>query len=516
MPRLKLSGAALACLALQAAAPQANAQQCEALLQLALPDVRIDAATAIAVGGWQADAARASTSPDALPGGVAVNTPFCRIEGTLEKEIGFELWLPNAGRWNGKLLGAGVGGDAGAFNLRDLPRGVARGYAAATTDTGHKVGDRLWMLGDPVRLANYTHRANHLLALAAKAIVASYYRKPARHAYFIGCSGGGRQALKEMQMYPDDYDGIVAGAPGPRTDLMTARRMWEIVQHRNAPGLMSDADWQLVAEHGARRCDRQDGVADGVAENPQACRLDAASLLCKPGQASACLNQTQLDLVQRIYAPLRDEQGRQLDDGLLPGVRIKPLPESRLAPATFGQAVHRDPDWNSAGFSLARDLPGIAGVMPELAADRADLAAFRARGGKAIVYQGWLDPAVPAQMVSAYGARVQQAMGGADAAGQFFRLFMAPGVFHCGGGPGPDQFGGAGADAPVPDAAHDMLSALEAWVEQGRAPEVIIASKVEQGKVVRTRPLCPYPQAAHYRGSGSTDNAASFYCAAQR
>ncbi|MEO6377627.1 MAG: tannase/feruloyl esterase family alpha/beta hydrolase, partial [Caulobacteraceae bacterium] len=221
-----------------AAAP-GGAGVCDSLKSLNLPSVRVDAVTLV-----QPQAAWSSTE-GARP--VAIKAPFCRVQGTIETEIGFELWLPEAGAWNGKFLGAGVGGDAGTFNFQDLPRGVARGYASATTDTGHKAADRTWMLGDPMRLTNYTVRGNHRLAEVSKAIVAGFYGKPARLSYFVGCSGGGRQGLKEMQRFPDDYDGIIAGAPGPDTAEMTARRMWEIIQRESHPGLMSPKDWQLVA-----------------------------------------------------------------------------------------------------------------------------------------------------------------------------------------------------------------------------------------------------------------------------
>ncbi len=504
---LLLAGAAAAWILTPApsAPPRAaTVGDCSSLAGRRLGPARITSAETIGPqGAW-------SAAPNERP--ITVAVPFCRVQGVMEKEMAFELWLPQAAVWNGKFLGAGVGGDAGAFNLRDLPRGVARGYASATTDTGHKSSDSTWMMGDPDRLANYTHRANHLLAQAGKAITAAYYAKAPRLSYFIGCSGGGRQGLKEMQAYPADYDGIIAGAPGPKTPEMTVRRMWEILRRDARPGLMAPADWALIAEEGAKTCDREDGVADGVAEDPQTCRFDPAVLQCGKERTGRCLSAEQVEFAGGFYSPMKDEAGRAIDGGLLPGVLVD-SGRSRLAPATFGQAVRRDTNWNGAGFSVAGDLKAIKRVMPDLAADKTDLSAFERRGGKAILYHGWMDPAVAARMMLAYSDDVAKTMGGKATADRFMRLYMVPGMGHCAGGPGADQFGGAGSDAPTVDASHDMLTALEDWVEKGRAPQTIVASKITGGRVVRTHPLCPYPARARYSGKGSPDDAASYTCA---
>jgi len=454
-------------------------------------------------------------SPDPSAPAAPVKAPFCRVQGVIEKEIGFELWLPEPKAWNGKFLGTGVGGDAGAFNFRDLPRGVARGYASGTTDSGHKQADRTWMLGDPMRLTNYELRAHHLLAETSKAIVVAFYGGPVRHAYFIGCSGGGRQGLKEMQRFPTDYDGVISGAGGPKTPEMTVRRMWELIQRDGHPGLMSAADWKLIADAGVRDCDQLDGVVDGVAEDPRRCRFDMASLRCKPGAKADCLTDEQIDFARRFYAPLQDDSGRAIDQGLLPGVLVD-SGRSRLAPATFGQAIRHQADWQGQGFDVSRDLAAVDKAMPELRADDADLSAFKAHGGRAILYEGWMDPAVSANMIVDYAKAVQARMGGEAAADSFLRLFMVPGMLHCSGGAGPDQFGGSGGDAPVQDSGHDLLSALEDWVEHGRPPERIVASKVVDGQVVRTRPLCVFPAEARYKGAGSTDDAANFVCERRR
>lgn len=498
--------AVLAALPVRAAAAASSpAADCATLSTLALPDLHIAAAEVVP--------AQPRWSPEAGAPAFLVKAPFCRVRGTIETEIGFELWLPERAAWNGKFLGAGVGGDAGVFNFRDLPRGVARGYASGTTDSGHKAADRVWMLGDPMRLTNYELRAHHLLAEKSKALILAYYGAPVRLSYFIGCSGGGRQGLKEMQRFPADYDGVISGAGGPKTPEMTVRRMWELLLRDARPGLMSPADWKLVADAGVRNCDGLDGVIDGVAEDPRRCRFDVASLRCPPTTGTGCLRDDQIAFVRQFYGPLKDAAGRTLDNGLLPGVLVD-SGRSRLAPATFGQAIRHVADWDGRDFDAAKDLAAIDRVMPELRADDADLRAFKARGGKAILYQGWMDPAVSATMVVDYRDAVEQRMGGRARTDDFLRLFMAPGMLHCQGGQGPDQFGGSGGDAPIPDAGHDLLNALEDWVERGRAPERIVASKVVDDRVVRTRTLCVYPKAARYLGKGSTDEASSYVCRA--
>lgn len=463
------------------------------------------------------DAASAFTPP--FPGSATVTTPFCRVEGVIEKEIGFELWLPPAAAWNGRLLTGGVGGQAGSFNYRELARGVARGYASASTDTGHKASDRHWLLGDRMRAANYAGRANHVLAVKARALLAAFYRRAVDKAFFVGCSGGGRQALTEVQRYPEDYDGVIAGAPGVNTPQMSARRMWEMGRHSAYGATMTDAVWARVSQAAIDACDGDDGVHDGVIDDPRRCRFDPAKLGCGEGPGAGCLTPEQVAAVREIFAPLHDEQERRIDDGLLPGIHVQRaiLPEPftpgppYLAIALFGDGVHRDPNWDPRAFRIDRDLAAIDRVM-DLHADDSRIAPFTRRGGKLILYHGWSDALVaPVPTIDWFETATRSP--GVDPAS--LRLFMAPGVDHCVGGTGPDLFGGAGGDAPVVDADHDMLSALERWVDEGRAPERIIATRLLSRGGRRTRPLCAYPQVARWIGRGSTDEAGNFICTAE-
>ncbi|MEG3179605.1 tannase/feruloyl esterase family alpha/beta hydrolase [Sphingomonas sp. LT1P40] len=506
--RLLMPVAAL--LLASAAPPPADAPDaiCAGVTGLDIPDVTIDAATPTAKGSaWAVGMPTGRGQP------AATTRPFCRVQGKIEGSIAFELWLPAKAEWNGKFLGTGVGGAAGTFNFQDLPRGVSRGYAAATTDTGHKISDPAWML-DPKARDNYTHRANHLLAVKSKAIAAAVYGKAPARSYFIGCSGGGRQGLKELQLYPSDYDGIVTGANGPKTPEMTVRRMWEILQRDAHPNLMSPADWKLIADKGTEACDAADGVKDGLVEDPRACTFKIASLQCKPGQTGGCLSAEQVKFADSFYAPLRDKSGRAIDAGLLAGVLVD-SGRSQLAIGTFGQAIRGLKDWDGKDFDAAKDLAAIDRVMPNLRADNPDVSAFKKRGGKLIQYTGWLDGAVAARMVVEYHEALTKRMGGPAATAKFARMYMLPGVHHCAGGPGPDQIGGSGRDAPTPDAQHDLLTALENWVEKGQSPQAMIASKVENGAVTRTRLICPYPQQSKYKG-GDPNKATSFTCTTPR
>ncbi|HEY5724260.1 MAG TPA: tannase/feruloyl esterase family alpha/beta hydrolase [Allosphingosinicella sp.] len=508
MKAIYVLAAAFLAVLLGAAAP-ASAAPCDSVARLRLKDVRI--VTAVEVGPGR------EFTP-LYPSAAPMRLPFCRVEGVIEREIGFELWLPPADAWNGRLLVGGVGGQAGSFNYRELERGVRRGYASASTDTGHKASDTHWLLNRPDRAANYAHRANHLLAVKTKAILKAVYGAEPRNAFFVGCSGGGRQALTEVQRYPRDFDGVIAGAPGVNTPAMSARRMWEMQQHSRLGSLMDSSRWKLVADAAVRACDPIDGVRDGIIGDPTRCRFDPASLACRGSVAGpGCLTVPQIEAVRLIHAPLRDENGRRIDDGLLPGVLVSPtpLPEpftpgpTFLAVALFGDGVHGDPNWDPRGFRIARDLPAIDRVM-NLHADDPRIDSFLRNGGKLILYHGWADPLVAPQSTIAYYRSVLKS--GGPRAPRSVRLFMAPGVDHCRGGAGPDLFGGAGGDSPLPDPDHDLLSALERWVDRKQVPDKVIAVRVEAGRIVRTRPLCAWPARAHYVGAGSIDQAENFVC----
>ena len=488
---------------------RAAAASCEDLTNLSLADTKIVSATAVTPDPeWKVPGA-------AGPFSATVKKQFCRVQGVIEKEIDFEVWLPQLAEWNGRYLGAGTGGTAGIPNYGDMSRGLNRGFAVAGTDAGHKITDQHWALEDSQRLVNLGQRSNHLLQEKAKAIITAYYMQAAKYSYFIGCSGGGRMAMKEAQMYPDDYDGIIAGTPAPVPSIMSIRNQWEALQlAKAAPVKLTEADWQLVAEAGTKAC--VPAAIDGVAEDPRKCHLDLSKIECHGAQHEGCLSSEQLDLVKTIYGPLRDEAGKQLDPGMLPGSKLERIGASTSA-GLIGDIVHPDAKWDSGQLRIVDDLPGFQKAFPDWDINDPDLRPFKRHNGKLIGYQGWVDPIVlPLNTINGYES-VIKVMGSEAKTEDFYRLFMVPGMSHCGGGPGANQFGGsAGADPPVVDARHDLLSALVTWVEQGKAPDVIVASRVQEGKVVSTHPLCPYPQEAHFEGAGSATDASDWKCVRER
>ena len=475
---------------------QAGDASCEGLAGIKTDGIEVTSATSIRPApSW-------SPPPD-LGKPAPVHRPFCRVEGRIDGRIGFEAWLPTAQDWNGRLLGAGVGGDAGVFNYADMARGIDAGYATATTDGGHKVAETHWMMRlDAVM--DYTHRAQHRLNQTARKLVAAWYGQGPHHAYFIGCSGGGRQAYKEMQRFPQDYDGVIAGAGAPRMPEMSVRHLWQgLYQQRNPEGQLSTDDWALVAKSAVKACDANDGAVDGVVENPAACRFDPATLP---------LAAAKVRTVQTFYSPLKDASGRALDHGLLPGVTTRPGPPSPLLLPFFGEGGHADEAWRPERFDIAKDLALVNRRMPEMRADDTNLQPFIARGGKAILYQGWLDPSVIASQTLDYHDAVRTRLGTARV-DDFMRLYMVPGMLHCRGGDGVDQFGNAGSTQPIGPATSDLLTSLTDWVEKGTAPKSIIGSRLENGAVTRQHPLCPWPQQAKYLG-GDVNAASSFRCEA--
>ena len=455
------------------------------------------------------------------------NTPaHCEVTGvmtpTADSEIALEVWLPADG-WNGKFLGVGNGGYAGTVSRGALAEAVRGGYASASTDTGHKAKggvDASWALNHPEKVIDFGHRAIHLMTVRAKEIVTAYYGSGPKKSYFSSCSNGGRQALMEAQRYPEDYDGIIAGAPANDwIHLMTAAAKNAVATLKNPASYFPAAKLPALQAAALAACDKNDAVGDGVIENPGACRFDPAVLLCKGAETNACLTAPQVDAVREIYAGLKDEKGRQVYPGYAmsgeaenggwgawitgPGREQSAL--YLFSTNFFKYMVYNDANWDYKTFDVKKDLPAARKVAVHLSATNPDLRKFAARGGKLILYHGWCDAAIPGQAVIDYYNSVVKKMG-AKRTASFVRLFMAPGVQHCGGGAGPNNFGQGGA--PKGDPASNIAAALEAWVENGAAPERIVAARKD-----RTRPLCAFPATAKYKGTGSTDDAANFECA---
>lgn len=490
------------------AAAQAD-QSCRNLSSLSLADGHITLAEVVAAGEFTPpgsadtpEAQRRNQVYSSLPA-------FCRVAITLtpsaDSEINMELWLPGD-NWNGKYLSVGNGAFTGNVRHSALIRPLSRGYATSSTDTGHLGNTASFGLGHPEKVIDFGWRAVHEMTVVSKQLIASYYTQPPQYSYWEGCSAGGRQAMKEAQAFPGDYDGIIAGAPGldwtgrAAASLRVAKRL-----EANESARLLAPDRELLYQAAVSSCDGLDGVLDGLIGRPQQCSVDLEALKCGSGNTTACLTPEQVTTVQMLYSsPANPASGRAIT-GLLPGSELgwTDLGWTQSARATgleqFRYLTYGDTEWSVADFNFETDIVKAEAVDQDtLNALNPDLQPFFARGGKLIQYHGWSDPQISPSNATQYYQRVSDELGGRDAIHDSYRLFMAPGMGHCGRGPGPNSF--------------DMLSSLEAWVERGVAPDSVTAEHQTGGITDRSRPLCPFPEVASYTGTGSTDEAENFVC----
>jgi hypothetical protein len=502
---------------------------CDSLAGLKLQDANVTAATVIAAGAFRPATGSAAPFKD-LP-------EFCRVEGVIQpsadSHIEFEVWMPVTG-WNNRYLGVGNGGFAGSIYYAGLAAGVKYGYAVSSTDTGHKgsATDAAWALGHFDKIVDFGYRAVHETSDKSKAIIRAFYGGNPKHTYFNGCSNGGRQALLEAQRYPADYDGIMAGAPANYWTHLLADGVWDMQALDESPATFISGNQLRAVEAAAlAACDADDGVKDGVIGDPSKCHFDPAVIACKGAASDSCLTEAQVGALKKVYEGARNSKGEQIHPGFFPGGEsgftgwaawITGLQQGRSLQHAFGAGffadmMFQDPAWDYKKFNFDQDVKSTDDKMgPILNATDANLDTFRKRGGKLIIYHGWSDAAISPRNSVNYYTSVLGKMGGKQA-GEFVELYMVPGMQHCGGGPGVTEFGGA--DPAPSDPQHSMSIALERWVESSVAPAEIVATKYKAdgnpaSGVVRTRPLCPYPQVAKYKGSGSTDEAANFVCAA--
>lgn len=480
------------------------------------------------VTALQARAPKGTTITAATMVAAAGRVPsHCLVDGhttSVGNEVNFRLGLPR--EWNGKLYFVGVGGLGGRIGT--LTRGLARGYASASTDTGHTIDDTTWM-SNRAREIDYGHRGTHVTAVAAKALTAAFYGRPIAHAYFDGCSNGGRQALMEVQRYPNDFDGVIAGNPSTGTAMQLGRALVYQKMLAKAGYFLTEAAVELISQATLSACDKTDGLEDGLISEPTRCAFDPETLKCTGGKTTGCLSEGQLSVVRQIYGGAKLPSGEVYAWGFPAGheggstgwrawisgpEEPQPQPDGTLAylggrlPIGFPIA-----EANMSGLALEQDDPSFSWRTLKFPADvarlktmseilsplDADLRPFQKQGGKLLLYHGWADPAISANGTVAYFDRVTATVGGPVQADTFARLYLIPGMHHCSGGPGPNEF--------------DFLTPLEQWVEQGVAPGPIVATHRTAGQVDRTRPLCPHPQVARYIGTGSIDEAANFRCA---
>ena len=482
---------------------------CTTLAGLNLPNTTIAAAEEVAAGAFAPPPTEFNLPvPPGLPSPYGNLPPFCRVAGTIapipESQIRFEVWLPKV--WNGKFVGVGNGGAAGLIFYPDMAEPLARGYAVAATDTGHSGG-----LGDysfaanHERLIDFAHRAVHETTVKSKAVVAAHYGAAPNRSYWNGCSAGGRQGLTAAHRFPEDYDGIAARAPASNLP----RQIYTVLLEQATTGPVEPVTpdkLKLMTEAAITACDAADGVRDRTVTDPMACDYDPGVLACKAGDRPDCLTPRQVTWARQLYRGIRDPTNdEQIVPGLPPTSEVDWRPPPFAADmATIGTSYFRhvllhDPNWDPSRLDLSAHVARARTLDDGFSVTNPDLRAFVGRGGKLLLWHGWSDGALSAvNTINDYNNVIATTHEGQ--ASDQIRLFLAPGVHHCGGGEGAWQV--------------DFLSVLEEWVERGDVPERLTASRpLENGKT-RTRPLCPHPQVATYTGQGSTDEAASFVCTA--
>lgn len=492
-----------------AQAPAAGA--CASLAALRIPDVAIASAAVAPAGAFRPPAANA-TAIENMPA-------FCRVTAqakpTSDSVINLEVWTPAGGAWNGKFLALGNNGFLGAVPYEAMAAGLKRGYAVAGSDAGHTGGDLAFADGHPEKTHDWAWRGNRVASETAKLVIRNLEGRWPSYSYFQGCDSGGHQALMQAQRFPDDYDGIVAGNPANNrtNEIIAYLRVWLDTHDKDGRELLPAPKLKTLYDAAIATCDRNDGLADGVIDDPRACRFDPATLLCKGEETNACLTAPQVAAAKAVYADTVNPRTKErIFAGWPPGSEawgtggggswgsLVNGPEPRRVDF-FRYFVFHSKDWDYRSFDFDKDVDFVRERAGHIDAVDPDLGPFSKSGGKLIVYTGWADPILPGADAIHYYDDVAKKLGGASKLDPFLRLYVVPGMGHCSGGPGVSGF--------------DMLGELEKWVEQKQPPNRVIASRTDNG-VTRTRPLCPHPQVARWNGRGDSNDAASFSCAAPR
>jgi len=508
---------------------------CESLLSFAFPNTTINSATSVPGGPYVA--------PDVWHLAFTNLPPSCQVSATIkptsDSNINVQVWMPTQ-RYNGRYLGTGNGGYAGGFFQSELAAGINNGFATANTDMGTSPADGVSadaLVGHPEKWKDFGWRATHLMTTFAQALILTFYGNQANRSYFAGCSTGGQQALMEAQRFPDDYDGILAGAPAfNRTHLHTVTVAQYRATHIPPTGYIPATKLDVVNQAVLAQCHGQDGGvgSDPFLTDPRNCKFDPAKLVCPGGlDAPNCLTADQVAAMKVYYGgSVNPSNGAVINPGNMPGSETSNPDALGLA---FNENLNEPSfdslfkwvfglTWQWQTFDFNQNVATVDQVLaPDLNATSTDLRPFANHGGKLILYAGWADPLIPSPSTINYFDALAQTMFGSSSpkslmrTQQFARLFMAPGMWHCQAGPGPNAFGGMiQQPAPSFDPQHDLLSALTDWVEHGVAPSSVIATKytndAPQLGVAMQRPLCVYPQIAQYKGSGNPTLATSFKC----
>ena len=461
---------------------------------------------------------------------------FCRVQAiskpSADSNIAFEVWLPDRTVWNRKFLSTGEGGFAGQLNYQRngldaaMDENLRRGYATASTDTGHVSSDQWWAIGHPERVTDYLYRAKHVTTVAAKAIIAAHYGQAPARSYFSSCSNGGRQGLIEAQRYPEDFDGLIIGAPWNFQSHSNAGFIWDAQALAAPSARIPEEMLPVIAKAAVDACDKSDGLADGVITDPSRCHFDPKSLTCSSGVTSGCLTPPQVTALQKIYdGPKNPKTGAAIFPGFARGSEagwtgmVRPTTAASGLLVYFSNIVYQNREWDLNTFNFDTDMAHTDQAVGRMGNSVAtDYAGAIRRGVKIIQYHGWNDQTLQPAYSPQYYEQVVKANGGLEKTQGFYRLYMVPGMNHCSGGIGASNFGGVGQQIPpARDAAHDVMTALEAWVERGTAPAQFIGTKYTDNQpatrsVQFTRPICLYPSVPRYKGTGDPNDASNFAC----
>ncbi|WP_395496001.1 tannase/feruloyl esterase family alpha/beta hydrolase [Acetobacter sp. KSO5] len=492
----------------------AHATSCADLARQALPDTTFTTVQTVEAGQWQApqtQLTRIMSAPGMNVAGKPTrgSTPaFCRVAATLhpssDSAIRIEVWMPLKG-WNGRFLGVGNFGWAGSLMYQGMETGVSEGYAVASTDTGHDSSTPegqggLFTLGHPEKMVDYAYRADHLMTTTAKTLIHSFYGQNASHAYWIGCSLGGLEGLIEAKRFPEDYDGIVVGAPPNPIVNFNAEQLWAgwMSYHNPALGVPREK-FQLLNKAVMNACATPVGKKQGFLDEPDACHFEPKDLLCKGADTSSCLTASEVQSAEQIYqGPVNPRTHQVLFPGPAKGSEDGFSADGKAFPVAldlFKYAAFQNPNWDWTTLNWDTDIAKATQAVGPLLHVDDNLTPFFRHGGKLLMYIGWNDGHNPEQLADYYQAVMKNAGGSAKDA---MRLITIPGMGHCYGGAGCDTF--------------SKLGAIDNWASNQTAPDKLIAARVEDGKVTRTRTLCAWPAVARYDGKGSMDDAASFAC----
>jgi feruloyl esterase len=475
------------------------ATPCENLKNLKLDNAAVTEAAAVPEGPPRASGGFGGFGGGARGGAPPENIPaHCRVQldlkPTSDSLIKMELWLPTQ-NWNGKFMGVGNGLFAGSIQgiAFDMPQALRLGYATAGTDTGHQEQGGKWAIGHPEKMIDFAYRSTHEMTVKSKAMIKAFYGREVKYSYFKGCSTGGRQALMEAQRYPEDYNGIIAGSNANRhIHMWTASVAQSVELLRHPEKNLTPEKASLVNQTVLNACDT---LKEGFLNNPRQCKADFSKLLCAAGKdGNTCLTAAQLETVETFYGGVKNSKGELIFSGQALGNPISAQRNTNQEP--FGYDIVRiafnDPNLDWKSFDLDRDMPLIDKAIGYVDAVNPDLSKFKKSGGKLLMSHGWSDTGITPETTTWYCDSVVKKMGKDQSS--WMRLFMAPGMGHCGGGSGVTSF--------------DSIGALEKWVEKGIAPDQIMGT----GAKGLTRPLCPYPQYAEYKGTGNLKDAANWAC----